>query len=103
MYYVAAAAHGKLQAGEVSCQMHVVRTQMTRLRSVQLYRIGRVPFIYSVQKRFIYERTADRRDRRRPRTRCAPHAHSVRGFAPRPHSAHVTECGRRENPMQQAR
>ena len=44
----------------------------------------------------------DRRDRRRPRTRCAPHAHSVRGFAPRPHSAHVTECGRRENPMQQA-
>ena len=39
MYYVAAAAHGKLQTGEVSCQMHVVRTQMTRLRSVQLYRV----------------------------------------------------------------
>ena len=63
---------------------------------------GYISTVYRTKKRFIYERTADRRDRRRPRTRCAPHAHSVRGFALRAHSAHVTECARAENPMQQA-
>ena len=49
-----------------------------------------------------YERTADRRDRRRPRTRRAPCAHPMHGFAPRAHSAHATECAQREKPMQVA-
>ena len=38
-----------------------------------------------------------RRDRHRPRTRLSPGAHPTRKFAPRAHSAHVTECARREN------
>ena len=32
-------------------------------------------------------------------TRRDPHAHPMHGFAPRAHSAHVTECARRSNPL----
>ena len=55
-------------------------------------RCGGLQF-YRVQKRYIYEmkERPRRRDRHRPCTRLSPGAHPTRRFAPRAHSAHVTD------------
>ena len=72
----------------------------TRTVHVQVPLPSRLHFYRRHKRGYIYERTADRPIGACVGTRRAPGAHPMHGFAPRPHSAHVTECGRREKPMQ---